>query len=274
MDGSCVAHPQRGGAQRVDLAAAVVLVLGQGVRGLVGHGHAAGAEGDRGVDVVRVGADEAARQLRLLQRPHGLAVQLDPVLVGGAGLEVADLDHAVVVALDRERGRGRAQHAHLAAARRSRPRPPRCSGRRSAGGVRGRVQASRRWYPIAAGCGVKRGCGWAADQQLCRQRLGHPVLDLVQRPAVLVAQRPPHAPGGSPRRRWSRRARGSCPGRRWRCSVEVADQAARAGPVAPHALGHDLGDARARWGRRPRAPPRSSLPARSSSSNARTICTP
>ena len=62
----------------------------------------------------RVGADEAARQLRLLQRPHGLAVELDPVLVRRAGLEVADLHHAVVVALHGERGRGRAQHAHLA----------------------------------------------------------------------------------------------------------------------------------------------------------------
>ena len=66
-----VLHPQRERAQRVVLAAAVVLVLGQRVGRLAGRGHAAGGERDLQLVLLGIGAELRRRELvvRAAARP-------------------------------------------------------------------------------------------------------------------------------------------------------------------------------------------------------------
>ena len=126
-----VAHPHGERAQRVDAAAAFVLLLRERVRRVVGHRHPAGPKGDLERLVLRVGAKAAGRELGALRRPDLLPVELNRVLVRGARLEILDPHERVVMALHVE-GRLRAvHHGHLARPGRSRPRSPRRSPRRS-----------------------------------------------------------------------------------------------------------------------------------------------
>ena len=74
-----VLHLHRQRPQRVDLAAGVVLLLGQRVRLLVRHAHAAGAEHDLDRPAGVVGADDRRREVAVGLRPHLLAVQVDLV---------------------------------------------------------------------------------------------------------------------------------------------------------------------------------------------------
>ena len=113
-----------------------------GVGALVRQRHPAGAEAD--VErAVAEGADHARRQLGAGLGPALLAVELDRVRGGRAGLEALEPDQRVVVARRPRRSgrspRGRAPRR----ARRSRPRSsPRCR-RRSGAAVRAEGQASR-----------------------------------------------------------------------------------------------------------------------------------
>ena len=109
-----VAHPQRERAQRVVLAPAVVLVLGQGVRRLARRGHAAGGEGDLELLLLRVGAELRRRELVIGRRPGALPVQLHAVLVALARLEALHAHERVVVALHVEGAPARPEHGHLA----------------------------------------------------------------------------------------------------------------------------------------------------------------
>ena len=107
-------HPQRERAQRVDLAAVGVLVLGQRVRRLVRRADPAGAEDDPRRLRLVVGADVARGILGVRQRPRGLAVERHLVGRDRARLEARALHERVVVALDAERLRLAAEHGHRA----------------------------------------------------------------------------------------------------------------------------------------------------------------
>ena len=76
-----VEHPLGQAAQRVDLAALGVLVLGQVVGRLVGGGHAAGAEHHLQRLLLRVGPEAAGRVLGVRLGPDLVAVEVDLVLV-------------------------------------------------------------------------------------------------------------------------------------------------------------------------------------------------
>jgi hypothetical protein len=112
--GRLVAHAQRVGAQRVDLAAERALVLGQVVRGLVRVADAARSE-DQAVPLPLLGgADRRRRHRRAGVRPDPLAVELDGVLVAVARLEPLHVRDRVVATADAERRRAGAEDRHLA----------------------------------------------------------------------------------------------------------------------------------------------------------------
>ncbi len=108
-----VAHPQRHRPQRVDLAAALVLVLGERVGRLVRGRHAAGAERDLERAVLRVGAELAGREA-VVARPDTLPVEQHLVLVPRPRLEPAAADERVVVVAHAEGPLARAEHLDLA----------------------------------------------------------------------------------------------------------------------------------------------------------------
>jgi hypothetical protein len=101
--GLLVGHRERHRAERVDLAAAVVLVLAQRVRRLVRRCDAAGAEHDPHLRVPRVGAKDGRRERAVRLWPHDLAVERDLVRNRGVGRQAGDVHERVVVALDGER---------------------------------------------------------------------------------------------------------------------------------------------------------------------------
>ncbi len=104
------------GEQRVDLAAALVVVLRHGVGVVVRDAHATGAERELELlrAVRRVGPDDA-RGVRVVGRgPDVLAVERDPVGQRAARLEALQDDERVVVARDAERRGGGVEHLHVA----------------------------------------------------------------------------------------------------------------------------------------------------------------
>ena len=108
-----VAHAHGERVQRVDLAAALVLVLLQRIGRLVRRRHAAGAEHDPERAVLRIGV-EGARRPAVVARPDALAVEEHLVLVPAAWLEVAAADERVVVPGDAEGALAGAEDLHLA----------------------------------------------------------------------------------------------------------------------------------------------------------------
>ncbi len=116
-------------AQGADLAALLVLVLGQRVGRLVRIGGPAGAEHDGQRGVARGRADHGVRP-RVVLRPDLLAVQVDLVRGHDPRLEALDVDERVVVAADAEGRRPRTRGRTPRTARPPRPRPsPRCPPR-------------------------------------------------------------------------------------------------------------------------------------------------
>ncbi len=107
-----VEEAERERPERVDLAAAVVLVLAQAVGRVVRDRHATGAEDDprRGPAAGR--PDDAGRERRVRQRPPPLAVQRDLVRRDRTACQPGDVHERVVVAGDVERPVAAAEHLH------------------------------------------------------------------------------------------------------------------------------------------------------------------
>ncbi len=138
-----VAHAQGHGAEGVDLAPALVLVLLQRERRLMRRGHAARAERDLERLLLRVGVERARREAVVLLRPDALAVELHVVLVPAAAARGRRSRRA------RSGGRTRRR-----CARGCRGSPPR---RRSRSRPRGRPRSRRR---IGAGVRVRARACW------------------------------------------------------------------------------------------------------------------
>jgi hypothetical protein len=109
-----VTHPQRVGAQSVDLAPERALVLRQVIRGLVRVADAARPEDHPVALPLLGGSNRRRRQRRARLGPDLLPVELDRVPMAGPRLESLQVDDRVVAAAHAERRRPRGQDRHLA----------------------------------------------------------------------------------------------------------------------------------------------------------------